>query len=104
MPRAKKPTVGEEIIAGAREALQWVRGENPPGVKVRTFHVPNIDVRSVRLRMKLTQDEFAARFGFQRASLRKWEQGRRAPEGPARVLLAVIAKHPEAVEDALRHG
>jgi hypothetical protein len=34
MPRAKKPTVGEDIIAGAREALQWVRGENPPGVKV----------------------------------------------------------------------
>ncbi len=30
-----------------------------------------------------------------------WEEGRTYPDGPARVLLAVIAKHPEAVEDSL---
>jgi len=44
----------------------------------------------------------AARFGCQPATLRNWEQGRTRPDGPARVLLAVIARHPEAVEDALR--
>lgn len=36
------------------------------------------------------------------ATLRNWQQGRTRPDGPARVLLAVIARHPEAVEDALR--
>ena len=48
------------------------------------------------------QAEFASKFGFSSASVRNWEQGRRRPEGPARVLLAVIDRHPDAVEDALR--
>jgi putative transcriptional regulator len=42
------------------------------------------------------------RFGFTPATVRNWEQGRTQPDGPARVLLAVIAHHPDAVEDALR--
>ena len=37
-----------------------------------------------------------------RGTLRNWEQGRRRPEGTARVLLQVVAKHPEAVLDAVR--
>jgi putative transcriptional regulator len=61
-----------------------------------------IDVRATRKRRGLSQAEFATRFGFQPATLRNWEQGRTRPDGPARVLLAVIARHPEAVEDALR--
>jgi putative transcriptional regulator len=60
------------------------------------------DVRAARKRLGLSQAEFATRFGFQPATLRNWEQGRTRPDGPARVLLAVIARHPEAVEDALR--
>ncbi|MGH2350858.1 MAG: helix-turn-helix domain-containing protein [Chloroflexota bacterium] len=51
--------------------------------------------------MRLSQDEFAAKFGFPPASIRNWEQGRRRPEGPARVLLAVIARYPEVVEEVL---
>jgi len=35
-------------------------------------------------------------------TVRNWEQGRSHPDAPTRVLLAVIAKHPEAVEDVLR--
>jgi putative transcriptional regulator len=52
--------------------------------------------------MRLSQDEFAAKFGFAAASVRNWEQGRRQPEGPARVLLAVIDRHPEVVEEVLQ--
>ena len=40
-------------------------------------------------------------FGFPPATLRNWEQGRSRPDAPTRVLLAVITKHPEAVEDVL---
>jgi putative transcriptional regulator len=61
-----------------------------------------IDVRGVRRRLGLSQSEFANKFGFQTATLRNWEQGRTRPDGPARVLMAVIAQHPDAVEDALR--
>jgi putative transcriptional regulator len=96
-----KNTVGREVIAGLKEAIAWAAGEDVP-VRVTTVEVPTIDVRAVRRKLHLSQSEFAARFGFQPATLRNWEQGRTRPDGPARVLLAVIAKHPEAVEDALR--
>jgi putative transcriptional regulator len=60
-----------------------------------------VDVRAIREKLKLSQPEFAARFGFTAASVRQWEQGRRRPHGPARVLLTIIAKEPNAVRRAL---
>jgi putative transcriptional regulator len=54
--------------------------------------------------MGLSQAQFATKLGFPPATLRNWEQGRSHPDAPARVLLAVIAKHPEAVEDVLRRA
>lgn len=99
--RPGKPTVGQEIIASLNEAVAWASGEDVP-VRVTRVQVPPMDVREVRKKLRLSQSQFAARFGFAPASVRNWEQGRTRPEGPARVLLAVIAKHPQAVEDALR--
>jgi putative transcriptional regulator len=96
-----KASVGEEVIASLKEAIAWASGEDVP-VRVTKVHVPTTDVRALRRRLKLSQTEFAAKFGFQPATVRNWEQGRTRPDGPARVLLAVIARHPEAVEDALR--
>jgi len=100
--RARKPqTVGESIIQGLKEAIAWTKGEND-NVGVTLVHVPEVDVRKVRLKMGLSQSQFATKFGFPPATLRNWEQGRSHPDAPTRVLLAVIAKHPEAVEDVLR--
>jgi putative transcriptional regulator len=100
---AGKRSVGQEVIASLKEAIAWAGGENVP-VRITTVPVPMIDLRAVRRRLGLSQSEFAARFGFQPGTLKNWEQGRTRPDGPARVLLAVIARHPEAVEDALRKG
>jgi putative transcriptional regulator len=98
----KKPhTVGARIIEGLEEAIAWTRGEND-AVRVTLVHVPDVDVREVRKKMGLSQAQFATKFGFPPATLRNWEQGRSRPDAPTRVLLAVIAKHPEAVEDVLR--
>jgi putative transcriptional regulator len=97
----RKPSAGQEIITSLKEAIAWAGGQDIP-VRVTTVQVPVIDVRAVRRRLGVTQSEFAARFGFQPATLKNWEQGRTRPDGPARVLLTVIARHPEAVEDALR--
>ena len=96
-----KSSVGQEITTSLKEAIAWAGGENVP-VRVTTIEVPKIDVRAVRRKLRLSQSQFAAKFGFQPATLKNWEQGRTRPDGPARVLLAVIARHPEAVEDALR--
>lgn len=99
--KSRKPSAGSRILASLREAVDWAEGEDVP-VRITTVEVPAIDVRAARKRLGLTQAAFAAKFGFQPATLRNWEQGRTRPDGPARVLLAVIDRHPEAVEDALR--
>lgn len=98
---SKPKRIGEEIITSLKEAIAWAGGEDIP-VRVTTVPVPATDVRKVRRKLGLSQSQFAARFGFQPSTLKNWEQGRTKPDGPARVLLAVIARHPEAVEDALR--
>ena len=58
-------------------------------------------VRDLRRRARLTQLEFAARLGVPVETIRNWEQGKRAPRGPARALLAVFAHSPETVFAAL---
>jgi putative transcriptional regulator len=62
------------------------------------------EVRSLRRRAQLTQIEFAARLGVPVETIRNWEQGKRAPRGPARALLAVIAHAPDTVFAALAPG
>lgn len=69
--------------------------------RARVVVPAEVDVRAVRQALGLSQEVFAAKFGFSLGSLRNWEQGRRQPDGPARVLLKVIAKEPEAVRRAL---
>jgi len=91
-----------KIVAGLREAISYAKG-GPSQVRVTRINVPdNIDVRAVRERLSMSQAEFALRYGFSLGTLRQWEQGRRYPDGSARVLLTVIAHEHEAVEKALR--
>lgn len=92
--------VFERIKAGMDDALAHARGE-PSGVVIHRVEVPVIDVRAVRKKLGMSQDIFARRFRVSASTIRNWEQGRRRPDGPARVLLQVIDKEPEAVERAL---
>lgn len=92
---------GRKIIDGLRDAVDYANGVDT-GAKVRVVQVRNtIDVRSIREKLGLTQEEFALRFGFSLGTLRHWEQGQRYPDGAARVLLTVINRAPDAVESAL---
>jgi len=99
--KKKGPTVGARIIDGLEEAIARSKGENVP-IRATQVQIPDVDVSEVRHRMGLSQSQFAAKFGFPPATLRNWEQGRARPDAPTRVLLAVIAKHPESVEDVLK--
>jgi putative transcriptional regulator len=58
-----------------------------------------MDVKRIRANFALSQTKFAALLGVSVKTLQNWEQGRRRPEGPARLLLEIAAKHPEAVKD-----
>ena len=97
---ATESPLGANLLRSAQQARDWVNGK-PGRVRVTYVPVPQIDVRRLRAKMRLSQTQFAARFGFSLDSIQNWEQGHRKPEGPARILLAVIAKNPKAVEEAL---
>ena len=59
------------------------------------------DVKAIRQRLGLSQQEFARTFGLNVSALRDWEQQRRVPRGPARALLQIIDREPEAARRAL---
>ena len=88
------------IKRGLEEALAYAKGEaDPAGYRVHRVRV--LDVAAIRRKTGMTQEAFAQRFGVSVNTLRHWEQGKRYPEGPARTLLKVIDKEPEAVARAL---
>ncbi len=96
----KESPLGDKLLRSAQQARDWVNGK-PGRVRITYVRVPQVDVRKIRARMGLSQTQFAARFGFSLDSIQNWEQGHRRLEGPARTLLAVIARNPHAVEEAL---
>jgi putative transcriptional regulator len=49
----------------------------------------------------MTQNKFACAFGISVSTVRHWKRGDRVPQGPALVLLNVVAKEPQAVLKAL---
>lgn len=93
--------VAASIRRGLKEALAYAEGT--ADASRYGIHVPvDIDVKAIRTKLNMTQEEFAGRFGFSINTLRHWEQGRRVPEGPTRAYLLVIDRNPKAVQKALR--
>jgi putative transcriptional regulator len=93
-----KEDLFDQLVASVREGGAILRGQTTPS---RSFVMDGPSVRQLRAQFQLSQREFAALLGISVGTLRNWEQGRRVPEGPARVLLQVAAKHPEAIWDTI---
>jgi putative transcriptional regulator len=88
-----------DLIVAMREVLDHVQGKIT--LESREIEVSRPEVREIRQQYALTQEDFARLFGISVRTLQKWEQGSRHPQGPAKVLLNVIAKNPQAVWDVL---
>lgn len=82
---------------------------DPDAKPIRPEDLPNMprvpQIIVIRRALKLSQDDFAARFHIPVGTLRDWEQGRKEPDAAARAYLRVIAHDPDAVLRALeRHS
>lgn len=86
------------IKQGLTEAVEFSGGK--PGKAVVHEFGP-LDVKKIRAKVGMSQNEFASAFGISVSTLRHWERGDRSPQGPALVLLNVVAKEPEIVLRAL---
>ena len=93
--------IGESLLRGAQEALDHAKGKKIK-VKTHSVTVPKaVDVRAIRLKLHLTRQAFANRYGFNLRTLEKWEQGTRIPDVATRAYLTVIDRDHRAVEKAL---
>jgi DNA-binding transcriptional regulator YiaG len=71
------------------------------GVMAHTIELPQADVRSIREQLRLSQAEFALRFGLELATVQNWEQGRYRPDPAAQLALKMIERHTALVDDVL---
>ena len=91
----------ESIKQGLNEAIAHAKSKGKT-TGIQLYQPQAVDVSGLRQRLSLTQEQFAACFGFSVATLRHWERGDRAPSGASLVLLNVIDRNPSAVLEALR--
>ena len=91
---------GNDLNEAMTEALAHARGKKT-GARLHRFASDPVDVRAIRARLHLTQDEMATLLGVSASGYRKWEQGARQPHGAARTLLKIMAREPKSVLRAL---
>ena len=90
----------DELVESVKEMKALQAGRRKPARVTRAADVLNPDTPDVavlRGSFKLSQAKFAALLGISVDTLQNWEQHRRKPDGPAKVLLRVAATHPEAL-------
>lgn len=88
----------QKLCESIKEAGEIKKGLKKPS---RTHVHPDPDPKAIRERLDLSQSRFAAIIGVSVRTLQNWEQGHRKPEGPAKALLRVVDRDPEAVLHAL---
>jgi putative transcriptional regulator len=93
--------LGNELVQSMAQALAHAQGKQA-GSRTYKIAVKPDDIQKARKRLGLSQDQFADAFGVSASTLRKWEQGQRAPTGAAKTLLKIIEREPKAVVRALR--
>jgi DNA-binding transcriptional regulator YiaG len=70
-------------------------------VTVHRIEPRDVDVKALRTRLGISQEDFAGRYGLDVATVRNWEQGRTKPEGPAATLLRLIERDPDKIVELL---
>jgi len=86
------------LCESIRQAGEIRRGVRKPS---RTYVIEDPNPKAIRERLGLSQSRFASIIGVSVRTLQNWEQGRREPEGPAKALLRVVDREPQAVLHAL---
>jgi putative transcriptional regulator len=95
--------LGDELIRSMAQALAHAGGKRTR-TRAHKVAIKPADVQKARKKLGLSQDEFAEAFGVSASTLRKWEQGQRAPTGAAKTLLKIVEREPRAVIRALSDG
>lgn len=94
-----KKKLFDELVESLEEAGKIRKGVLKPS---RVFRYRPVDIKRIRTKLDVSQAQFSLMIGVSKSTLQNWEQGRREPEGPAKALLRVVDKRPQAVLEALQ--
>ncbi len=94
-----KKKLFDELVESIEEAGKIRKGLVKPS---RLFRYRPVDIKRLRKRLHVSQAQFSLMIGVSKSTLQNWEQGRREPEGPAKALLRIVDKQPQAVLEALQ--
>jgi putative transcriptional regulator len=100
MEGAMRKDLFTELVTSVKEMKAIQAGRLKPGRVTRAEEVVRTstpDVAALRAKFKLSQAKFAALLGISVDTLQNWEQQRRQPDGPAKVLLRIAASYPETL-------
>ncbi|MBK2045708.1 MULTISPECIES: NadS family protein [Francisellaceae] len=92
----------KDIKDGLLEAIEHSKGNEKVNARLTKFD--DIDIKALRHKLNLSQQEFAEKFYINLRTLQNWEQKIKSPTGASLVLLKVIEKNPLAVEQALHNS
>jgi len=90
----------ESIKQGLREAKAFSKGLEIDAC-IHDIELPEINVFAIRTQTGLSQVEFTHSIGIAKGTLLNWEHERRTPNGPAQILLALIARKPNVIQELL---
>ena len=90
----------DDLVQSLKEAKAIAHGETSAS---RRFTVTSQDVKAVRERLGLSQNEFAGIMRVSIKTLQNWEQNRRNPTGPAAALLKIVMTEPDLALKTLYH-
>ena len=107
-PETRTRKAGKLFTGGERDAMTDFIAANPEagdeipdtGV-VRKVDIEQVNAKTIRKSLRLTQERMALMPGTSVSGHREWEQGQRQPGGAALTLLRIMEKEPEAVMRAL---
>lgn len=95
---AKKSTkAGRQIVDAMRELVRDLSEDRP----LRTTVVHIADVKAIRRKLGMSQQEFAMAYRIPLRTLQGWEQGQRRPDAPATAYLRAIARLPKQIKSAV---
>jgi len=100
-------TKGQRLAHSLQEALEYAKGNSKTArashvERLKKVEIPDfLNTKEIREQLKMSQAEFAARFGINLNTLRNWEHGRRVPDLATKSYLYAISRNAELVEKAL---
>jgi len=100
MAKKMKRRLADDLLESLEEARDYFAGKRTGAVVHRVFPRES-DAREARMKLGLSQREFAAVIGTGVGTVRKWELGTRRPSGAARTLIEIIKAEPKAVRRAI---